>query len=63
MAKTGRAIGHAVPMQHRHDEVAHRRHGVWRPATPNTARVFAQGDVAHIVQLVLDRPVRSTQAE
>jgi len=63
MAKTGRAIGHAVAMQHGHHEVAHSRHRLWRPSSPNTTRVFAQGDVAHIVQLVLNRPMRSTQAE
>jgi hypothetical protein len=50
-------------MQNREDEIAHGCHDVRGGAASNATGILAKGDVAHVVHLIFDRPVRSTQAE
>jgi hypothetical protein len=56
-------IAHSCAMQNRDDEIAHGCHGLRSAASPNTTGVLAKGDVSHVVQLILNRPVRATQPE
>jgi len=50
-------------MQNGYDEIAHGCHGLRGGTASNATGVLAKGDVAHVVQLILNRPVHSTQAE
>jgi hypothetical protein len=63
VAHAGGAIADPIALQHRHDEVPHGRHGLRSYAAPNTTGVLTEGDIPHVVQLVLDGPVSAAQAE
>jgi hypothetical protein len=63
MAQAGGAVTYAVAMQNRHDEIAQSCHGLWSRATSNATGVLAKRDVSHVVQLVLNGPMHSTEAE
>jgi len=63
MAQAGGTIAYPVAMQNRDNEIAHGCHCLWGRATPNATGVLSEGDVSHVVQLILNRPVHSTQAE
>jgi hypothetical protein len=43
--------------EHTNDEVAQARHRVWAATGPKLGSVFGEGDIADVVQTVLDRPV------
>ena len=63
LAQAGRAVAQPGTLQHRHDEIAHSGHRLRGGTTPNLAGILTERDVAHVVQLVLDRPMRAAQAE
>jgi len=63
MAQARGTIAYPVAMQNRYNEIAHGCHGLWGRATPNATGVLSEGDVSYIVQLILNGPVHSTQAE
>ena len=50
-------------MEHRHDQIADGGHRLRGSAAPNTTAILPKGHVAHVVELVLNRPVRSAQAQ
>jgi hypothetical protein len=39
------------------DGVAHRRQHLWSRATPHSATILPERDVAHVMQFVFDAPV------
>jgi hypothetical protein len=56
-------IAHSCAMQKCYDEIAHGCHSLRGGTASNATGVLAKGDVSHVVQLILNRPVRATQAE
>jgi hypothetical protein len=42
--------------EHTNDEVAQARHRVWAATGPKLGSVLGEGDIADVVQAVLDRP-------
>jgi hypothetical protein len=56
-------IAHSCAMQKCYDEIAHSCHGLRSGTASNATGVLTKGDVSHVVQLILNRPVRTTQAE
>ena len=50
-------------MEHRHDQIADGGHRLRGSAAPNTTAILPKGHVAHVVELVLNRPVRSARAQ
>src|ERR1700730_6441783 len=63
MAQARSAVADPFAMQNRHDEIAHGCHCLRSGTTPNATGILAERNVSHVVQLVLNRPVHSTQAE
>ena len=63
MTQAGGAVAHSIPVEHRHDEIADGGHGLWGSTAPDPAGILTQGHVPHVVQFVLDGPVRSAQAQ
>src|SRR6266436_4663069 len=50
-------------MQNRDDAIAPGCHSLRGGTASNATGVLAKGDVSHVVHLILNRPVRATQAE
>src|ERR1700730_9626950 len=63
MAQACGTIAYPFAMQNRHDEIAHGCHSLRGGTASNATGILAKGDVSHVVQLILNRPVHSTQAE
>jgi hypothetical protein len=63
VAQASRTIVQPFTMEQRHEQIADGGHRLRGRAAPHPAAVFPKGHVTHVVELVLDRPVRSAQAQ
>jgi hypothetical protein len=63
VAQASRTIVQPVTLEHRHEQIADGGHRLRGRAAPNTAAVLPKGHVAHVVEFVLNRPVRAAQAQ
>jgi hypothetical protein len=63
VAQARSTIAHPFAMQNREGEIAHSCHSLRGSTTPHATGILAKRDVSHVVHLILDRPVRSTQAK
>jgi hypothetical protein len=63
VAQASGTIAYPFAMQNRYDEIAHGCHDVRGGTASNATGILAEGNVSHVVQLILNRPVHSTQAE
>ena len=63
MAQARGTIAYPVAMQNRYNEIAHGCHDLRSGTASNATGILAKRDVSHVVQLILNRPVHSTQTE
>jgi len=53
----------SLAMNECHDEITQRRHDLWSMARAKLRAVFAKGDIAHIMERVLNAPMPTHQGE
>ncbi len=63
MAQARGTIAYPFAMQNRYDEIAHGCHDLRGDTASNATGILAKRDVSHVMQLIFNRPVHSTQAE